>query len=51
MALAQSMEAHLPGPFTFICILAPNDPRLPAEWPKPTVWEEKRTGRKHSESR
>lgn len=48
MALAQGVEAHLPGPLTFICILAPDDPRLPGERPQPTVWEGQKTQRSES---
>lgn len=51
MALAQSVETHLPGPFTLFCILAPNNTRLPAERPQSTVWEGQITQRKDSESK
>lgn len=44
VALAQGVEAHLPGPLAFIRILTPDDPRLPGERAKPTVWEEQRQG-------
>ena len=45
MALAQHVEAHLPGPLAFVRIRAPDDPGLPGERSQPTVWEKQKTQR------
>lgn len=42
MAVAQGVEAHLPGPLALVRILTSDDPGLPGERPPPTVWKRHR---------